>query len=136
GVEISVASYARQTLASKAVNRDTANDRIELDAANLDFGSLESGQTVKAIILYVQVGGDDTTPADDILMAYIDGNITVTLAADADSAATTLWVDQLAAALANGLALDFGGGKTCTLSSGASLGTRELSCSALGAAAN
>lgn len=71
-VEISVASYTRQTLASKAVNIDDANDRIELDCADLAFGSLESGQTVKALIFYVQVGGDDTTPGDDVLLARID----------------------------------------------------------------
>lgn len=71
-VECSVASYSRQTVASKAVNIDDANDRVELDFADIAFGNLETGQTVDALIFYVQTGGDDTTPNDDILIAYID----------------------------------------------------------------
>lgn len=71
-VEISVASYSRQTVANKAVNEDSGNDRAEWDFDDIAFGTLESGQTVQAILLYVQVGGDDTTPADDILICYLD----------------------------------------------------------------
>lgn len=71
-VEITVASYARQTVANKAVNIDDANDRLELDFDDIAFGALESGQTVLALIFYQQLGGDDTTPADDPLIAYID----------------------------------------------------------------
>jgi hypothetical protein len=72
GVEISVSSYARQTIASAAVNIDDANDRVELDMGDIDFGTLESGQTVRAMIFYKQFGGDDTTPENDPLIAYID----------------------------------------------------------------
>lgn len=71
-VEISVASYARQTLASAAVNVDDANDRVELDCADISFGSLETGQTADALIFYVQTGGSDATPNDDPLVAYVD----------------------------------------------------------------
>jgi heptaprenylglyceryl phosphate synthase len=71
-VEISVASYARQTVAAKAANHDTANDRVELDFDDIAFGSLESGQTVEALIFYVQTGGNDSSPEDDPLIAYID----------------------------------------------------------------
>lgn len=71
-VEITVSGYARVTLASKAVNIDDANDRVELDFADLSFGSLPSGQTVKAIIFYMQTGGDDTTATNDPLIAYVD----------------------------------------------------------------
>jgi len=71
-VEITVASYARQTVASKAVNQDDTNDRAELDFDDLAFGNLESGQTVKALIFYVQTGGSDATPNDDILIARVD----------------------------------------------------------------
>jgi len=72
GVEISVVSYARRTLTSSAINKNDALDQTELDCSNIAFGSLESGQTVKALILYVQISGDDSTPEDDILLAYID----------------------------------------------------------------
>lgn len=71
-VEVSVSSYARQTAGSKAVNLDASNDRTELDFADVSFGSLESGQTAKAYVLYVQTGGDDLSPEDDSLICYID----------------------------------------------------------------
>jgi hypothetical protein len=71
-VEVSVASYARQTVANKAVNIDDANDRVELDFDNIAFGSLESGQTADALIFYQQTGGSDATPNDDDLIAYVD----------------------------------------------------------------
>lgn len=71
-VEITVASYARQTVSNKAVNIDDANDRVELDFDDIDFGTLESGQVAQALIFYVQTGGDDTSPEDDPLIAYID----------------------------------------------------------------
>lgn len=92
-VEISVASYARQTVATKAVNIDDANDRVELDFDDISFGNLESGQTVDALIFYMQTGGSDATPADDTLIAYVDtatnlpaalggGAVTVTIDAE------------------------------------------------------
>ncbi len=71
-VEISVASYARQTAANKAVNVDDANDRVELDLDDVSFGNLETGQTARALVLYLQTGGNDSTPNDDALIAYID----------------------------------------------------------------
>jgi hypothetical protein len=71
-VEITVASYARQTVANKAVVIDDANDRVEWDFDNIAFGNLESGQTVDALIFYIQTGGSDATPADDPLVCYID----------------------------------------------------------------
>jgi hypothetical protein len=71
-VEISVASYARQTAANKASNKDDANDRQELDLDDVSFGNLEAGQTVKGFLLYVQTGGNDSTPNDDSLIAYFD----------------------------------------------------------------
>ncbi|MFI4876235.1 MAG: hypothetical protein ACIALR_12880 [Blastopirellula sp. JB062] len=136
GVEISVASYARQTLASKTQAANDALDQVQYDAADVGFGDLEAGQNVIASLIYQQVGGDDATPANDRLIAYDDGKIDVTLAADAASSATTLWVERLDADLPSGTALDFGGGATCTLSAAAIRGARELSVTALGAAAD
>ena len=72
GVEISVAGYARRTLTSTAINKNDALDQTELDCNNVAFGSLEAGQTVQALIIYAQIGGDDSTPEDDILLARID----------------------------------------------------------------
>lgn len=72
GVEISVATYARLALASKAVIRNDTDNYVGMDAADLNFGYLEPGQTVSALLFYIQVGGDDTTPADDILVCWYD----------------------------------------------------------------
>lgn len=135
-VEISVTSYARQTLTSAAKSVNDLLDQVEYDADDVAFGNLEVGQFVKAQVLYAEVGGDDSTPADDILIAYDDGKIDVRLAADAALSATTLWVEPLDAPLDSGAALDFGGGKTCNLAAGAIRGQRELTVTALGAAAD
>lgn len=71
-VEITVASYARQTVASKAVNIDDANDRVEWDFADISFGNLETGQIVLALIFYIQTGGNDSSASDDPLVCRID----------------------------------------------------------------
>jgi hypothetical protein len=134
GVEISVASYSRKTLTTPAINTDNTQDQRELDADDVAFGNLEAGQTVKAIIGYVQVGGDDSTPATDKLLWYDDGTVDVVLAADASSGATLIWVRECEANIPNGTALDFGGGATCTLTSAASRGDDSISVTALGAA--
>ena len=134
GVFISVASYVAQTLASKAITYDTVKNQVEYDAADPAFGSLESGQTVKAILVVRQVGGDDTTPADDDLILYDDGLIDLTLAADAALNATTIYVDPLEADIPNGKSLDFGGGATCDVNAAASRGDRKLTTTAIAAA--
>lgn len=131
-VEISVASYARQALANEAINHDAAKDQLELDADDVAFGNLESGQTVRAAVLYRHVT-DDT---DSELIAYDDGLITVVLAADAALNATTLWVQPLEADVPNGTSWDFGGGKTCTTNAAHSRGDRQMTVTALGAAAS
>ena len=71
-VEISVTSYARQTAGSPTCVEDDANDWAKLDANDIAFGNLEAGQQVKALIFYVQIGGSDATPADDILICRYD----------------------------------------------------------------
>jgi len=72
GVEISVASYARRTLTNCSVVVNKADDQIEFHCSNIAFGSLEAGQVVKSMMVYLQVGGDDSTPEDDVLLFYID----------------------------------------------------------------
>ena len=75
GVEISVASYARRTLVSPIITKNDTLDQTELSCNNVAFGSLEPGQTVQSLILYAQIGGDDSTPEDDILLARIDTDV-------------------------------------------------------------
>lgn len=135
GVEISVASYARQTLGTKTAAGNNAKDQFEFDCADVAFGNLEAGQTVKSLIVYRQVGGDDTTPANDELLLYDDGKIDLTLAANAALGATTIYVDPIEADIPSGTALNFGGGATCSTNAAASRGARSLSVTALAAAA-
>jgi len=71
-VEISVTSYARQTAAAPTAVEDDTNDWAKLDANDISFGNLEAGQTVKALIFYVQTGGNDGSPTDDTLIARYD----------------------------------------------------------------
>lgn len=136
GVEISVASYARQTLGSAAKAWDGTKDQYEYDAADIAFGSLEAGQTVKAAIYYRQVGGDDSTPGNDELILYDDGKIDVVCAANFSSSATTVYVQQLEANLPSGTAVDFGGGASSTLTAPASRGARSIAVSSMPAGAS
>lgn len=64
------ATYTRQTLASKTVTQDDTNNRAVFDCADLAFGALALGHTIGGILFYVQTGGDDTTPSNDVLLAY------------------------------------------------------------------
>ena len=91
-VEITVASYLKQTVTAKAITINDTDDRVDWDFADIDFSTLETGQTVEALIFYIQVGGDDATPATDPLVARIDtatglpavlggGNFSVVIAA-------------------------------------------------------
>jgi hypothetical protein len=79
GVEISVASYLRQTLGSKAVTVDDTNHRGVFDCANIQFGTLESGQTVEAALFYKHITND----ADSIPLLFVNGKTFITAAAPA-----------------------------------------------------
>lgn len=57
-VLITVASYTTQTIASPTVAVDDANDRIVIDCADVAFGDLEAGQTVKSILIYRDDAGN------------------------------------------------------------------------------
>lgn len=67
--ELSGTGYSRKVLASKAINKDEANDRSEMDCADVLWSSINAG-TAAAAILYKHVS-DDT---DSIPIAFIDSN--------------------------------------------------------------
>lgn len=79
GEEYDDSGYSRQALSSQAVNTDDTNDQSEFDASDTTFSSIGSatgGQVVEAILVYKQVGADDTTPGDDpIIAVYDDSNV-------------------------------------------------------------
>lgn len=84
-VEITVASYLRQTLGGKNISLDDANDRTVLDFSDLAFGNLEAGQTVSALVFYEFITNDAASP----LIYHIDGKIKVTAAAPLAGASTS-----------------------------------------------
>jgi hypothetical protein len=57
-VEISVATYARQTISTPTVAIDNTNSNVAIKCDNVDWGNLETGQTVKSIIAYLDDGSN------------------------------------------------------------------------------
>ena len=91
-IELSTTNYGRQDVASRTVAIDDTNNRSVLDAADnvwTALGPASGGPTVRGALVYLRVGADDSTPADDPLIAYFDlvdtqvnsGNFTVQWAA-------------------------------------------------------
>lgn len=62
------AGSADQTLASKALNIDTANDRVEFDASDISIASETISGGTDMMVIYKDTGVAGTSP----LIAYID----------------------------------------------------------------
>lgn len=71
--ELSGTGYSRQTLANATVVQDNTNDRAEFDADDVTWTGLDTTADVQGVLLYKQVGADDSTPGDDPLLGYFDG---------------------------------------------------------------
>lgn len=69
--EFTDASYSRQDV-SGLFTTTTPTSTLQGLADDIVFPNL-SGDTVQGALIYLQVGGDDTTPSDDWLVAYLDG---------------------------------------------------------------
>ena len=59
----------RQTLGTKSVTEDAANDRVILDAADATFAAVPATQTISGAITYKEVTND----ADSFVIAFHDG---------------------------------------------------------------
>ena len=71
--EISTAGYQRETFGNPSVVQDNTNNRGDARGDDTtDFGSPAAGETAGGAWLYKQVGGDDSTEGDDILICFID----------------------------------------------------------------
>jgi hypothetical protein len=57
-VQISVATYEIKTVTGMTITKDDVNSRVVFDCDDTAFGNLESGQTVKSVILYRDDGGN------------------------------------------------------------------------------
>lgn len=72
GAEPADSSYTRQELTNVTTTQDDTADAGVLDADNATFASLTTANDIQAVFIYKQVGGDDTTPGDDPLVAVYD----------------------------------------------------------------
>jgi len=70
-VELSASGYSRATLTGKTVYQDDTNDEAQLRCDNPNFGAIESGKTIKGVLLFIRVGSSDSA-SSDIPVAYID----------------------------------------------------------------
>jgi hypothetical protein len=71
GTEMSGTGYSRQTLSSLNFTADDTDNEGVFDADNTTWSGLDAG-TITDIVVYKQVGGDDTTPSDDEIVAVIE----------------------------------------------------------------
>lgn len=76
--EISLTGYSRQTLAGKSVNWDNTNKRAYIDATDPNWASIAAGDTIGGAVIYRQTGGNDSTPANDDLVCFLDPTDLVT----------------------------------------------------------
>jgi len=75
GAEFDDTNYTRIDVTGLSVTEDGTDVEAVWDADDLTWSSLGSstgGQTVEAVVLYEQVGGDDTTPGDDPIIRVFD----------------------------------------------------------------
>lgn len=73
-VEITSSGYSRFTMTGFSFTPQDGSDLALLTFDTLNFGSsiTGGGQIVKSVVVYAQVGGDDTTPEDDIFFGRYD----------------------------------------------------------------
>ena len=69
--EVSDASYSRQDVQGRVAILDLPGERGIMDADDTLFPALDN-VTVAGAIIYKQLGGDDLTPDDDFLVAFVD----------------------------------------------------------------
>jgi len=71
--------YSRQTLSNVTVTQDDTDDEGVADADDVTFTGLD-GDTIQAVLVYKEVGGDETTPGDDPIIAVFDDDSAGSLA--------------------------------------------------------
>lgn len=66
--------YSRNDVTGATVTQDNTNDRGVYDSDDFTWTGLD-GETIQGVIIYKQVGGDDTTPADDPIIQIYDDDM-------------------------------------------------------------
>ena len=69
--EVSGGTYARTDVTGRTATLDLPGNRALLDAINPLFPLL-TGVTPSGLVVYKQVGGDDSTPNNDPLIVFVD----------------------------------------------------------------
>lgn len=110
------------------------------DANDVTWSAVAAGSPITAIGIFQASavgGGADVAASAQRLIAIIDGTFRFTASAAASSGATSMAVDPLGLAIANGAVankISGTGPSTITLGAAASAGARSLTVSALGSA--
>lgn len=126
---------------SAALGSKTITNGIA-DAADTSFTSVAAGSAIPCYIIYQSsavTGGADVATSAQRLISYHDGKFQLTIAANASTSATSITIDPLLAAIANGAPLtkiSGTGPTTITTSATGAAGVRTLSVTALSSGAN
>ena len=72
GAEFDDTNYSRKVLGSLSVTEDNTDHEGVWDAGDVTWSSLGGSQSIEAILIYKQVGGDDTSPGDDPILRILD----------------------------------------------------------------
>lgn len=70
----------RQTLANPTTTQDNTDDEGVFDADDVTWAGVDGTNDIQAFLIYKQVGGDDTTPGDDRVLAVYDDDSAGSLA--------------------------------------------------------
>lgn len=69
--EFSGSGYSRKTLSGGSFQTDDGGDEGVFDGSDIAWSGLD-GDTIQGLVVYRQVGGDDSTPGDDEIIAVFD----------------------------------------------------------------
>lgn len=72
GAEFDDTNYSRKTLSGQSVTEGNTDNEGVFDGDDVTWTNLGGSQTIEAILVYRQVGGDDTTPGDDDILRVLD----------------------------------------------------------------
>ena len=67
--ELTGGNYSRKTLTGKTVTSNAGENNAYFSADPITWPAINAG-TIGYVVFYVQIGGDDSTPLDDILLCY------------------------------------------------------------------
>lgn len=70
--ELGGTGYSRKDVANATVTVDGTDEEVVFDADDVTWSSIDGGETIQGWLVYIQVGGDDTTPGDDPIVAIED----------------------------------------------------------------